>query len=162
MDGPDLRRQLVLGLRTRLLGALGGEPLVVALPTLYHQDAAQPRDTVPGVMFRDEPVAADHRPISFAKYGAALRRISFSNSSSATLFRSRRSSSRSPKVCDRQGARPPRIYVDREPSIGSAFTDRGVAGESAGLDATDDLTGHVEADLEACLREVRVVGVSGL
>src|SRR5690606_33076107 len=95
VNGADLGHQLLLCLCALLPGRLGGEPLVVALPTLDRQDAAQPRDAVGGVVFGDEPVAAGQRPISFAKYAAALRRMSFSNSSSATRLRSRLSSTRS-------------------------------------------------------------------
>jgi hypothetical protein len=95
VNGADLGGQLVLGLGALLAAGLGGQPLVVALPTTHRQDAAQPRDAIGGVVFGDEPVAVDHRPISFAKYWAALRRISFSSSSSATFLRNRRSSSRS-------------------------------------------------------------------
>ena len=67
VDAADLLGQLVFGVGPHLSGWLGGQPLVVALPTRYRQDAAQPRDAVAGVVFTDEPVAVTHRPISLAK-----------------------------------------------------------------------------------------------
>jgi hypothetical protein len=51
VDGADLGGELVLGIGACLPGGLGGQPLVVALPTLHRQDAAQPRDAVDGVVF---------------------------------------------------------------------------------------------------------------
>jgi hypothetical protein len=61
------------------------------------QDPAEPLDAVDVSVLGDEPEAAD-RIVSWAKYAAALRRISRSVRSSATSRRSRRSSSNSEPV----------------------------------------------------------------
>jgi len=63
------------------------------------EDPAEPLDAVGVSMIGDESEAAD-RIVSWAKWAAALRRISFSTRSSATSRRSRRSSSNSDGLTD--------------------------------------------------------------